>query len=129
MIKILYVGLGGFLGSISRYLVAGAAQRLFPATISFPTGTFAVNITGCLIIGLLSGIAETRQIFNPETRILIFVGFLGGFTTFSTFGFETFSLIRDQQYFSAISNILLHVFLGLIAVWLGFILSRYLFGE
>ena len=74
--KILYVGFGGFFGSISRYLMAGAAQRLFPATISFPIGTFAVNITGCLIIGLLSGLVETRQIFNPETRLLIFIELL-----------------------------------------------------
>jgi CrcB protein len=129
MIKILYVGFGGFLGSISRYLLSGAVQKLFPATLSFPTGTFAVNIIGCLAIGFLGSIAETRQVFSAEMRMLLFIGFLGGFTTFSTFGFETFSLLRDQQYVSAISNILLHIIVGIAAVWLGFIFARFVFGE
>lgn len=129
MVKLLFIGLGGFAGSISRYLVAGMVQRLFPAMINFPIGTLIVNISGCLLIGLISGLAEQRQLFNPEMRMLIFVGFLGGFTTFSTFGYESFSLIRDQQYFSTMANILLHVVLGLPAVWLGHIIARFTFGE
>ena len=129
MVKLLYIGLGGFAGSIGRYMVAGLVQRLFPALINFPIGTLAVNISGCLFIGLLSGLAEQRQLFNPEMRMMIFVGFLGGFTTFSTFGFESFSLARDQQYFSTMANIVLHIALGLPAVWLGHIIARYTFGE
>ena len=129
MLKILYVGFGGFLGSISRYVVSGSVQKLFPAAISFPIGTFTVNILGCLIIGFLGSIAEIRQVFSAEGRILLFIGFLGGFTTYSTFGFETFNLIRDQQYFTAISNIFSHIITGIIAVWLGFIIARAIFGE
>jgi fluoride exporter len=129
MIKILYVGFGGFFGSISRYLLSGLVQKLFPATLSLPTGTFAVNMLGCLVIGFLGSIAETRQVFTAEMRMLLFIGFLGGFTTFSTFGFETFNLLRDQQYVSAISNIFLHIIIGITAVWLGFILARFVFGE
>ena len=83
----------------------------------------------CLAIGFLGSIVETRQVFSAEMRMLLFIGFLGGFTTFSTFGFETFSLLRDQQYVSAISNILLHIIVGIVAVWLGFILARFVFGE
>ncbi len=129
MLKILYVGFGGFLGSISRYVVSGSVQKFFPAAISFPIGTFAVNILGCLIIGFLGSIAEIRQVFSAEVRVLLFIGFLGGFTTYSTFGFETFNLIRDQQYVTAISNIILHIITGIIAVWLGFVIARTIFGE
>jgi CrcB protein len=90
----------------------------------FPYGTLAVNIIGCFLIGLLSGISESHQIFSPEMRLLIFVGFLGGFTTFSTFGYEVYTFVHDGQVLSSISNIILHLILGLGSVWIGYIFSR-----
>jgi len=90
----------------------------------FPYGTLTVNIIGCFLIGLVSGISESYQIFSPEMRLLIFVGFLGGFTTFSTFGYEVYAFAHDGQVLSSISNITLHLILGVGSVWIGYILSR-----
>ncbi len=123
MIKIIMVGMGGFAGSICRYLVGEVSQKYFTSSfLLYPT--LIVNIGGCLIIGLLGGLSETRQIFTPEIRALVVVGFLGGFTTFSTFGYETFALARGDQIFLALANLVLHLILGLGAVWLGFSLSK-----
>ncbi|MEJ2545712.1 MAG: fluoride efflux transporter CrcB [Calditrichaceae bacterium] len=123
MIKLLWVGTGGFIGAISRYVVSGLIYRLFGKTW-FPFGTLAVNVLGCLLIGFLSGIAENRQIFSPELRLLVFIGILGGFTTFSTFGYEIFNFARDGQIISSLTNLALHIILGLGAVWLGFTFSK-----
>lgn len=123
MIKLLWVGAGGFIGAISRYVVSGMFYKLFGKTW-FPYGTLAVNVIGCLLIGFLSGIAEDRQVFSPELRLLVFIGILGGFTTFSTFGYEIFSFARDGQFISSLTNLALHIILGLGAVWLGFTFSK-----
>ncbi len=90
----------------------------------FPYGTLAVNIIGCFLIGFLSGLSENKQLFNPETRTLIFIGFLGGFTTFSTFGYEVFNFARDGQILSSISNLVLHFVLGIGGVWFGYSMSK-----
>ena len=124
MIKILMAGLGGFAGSVCRYGVSTLSQRLFHDPF-FPYGTLTVNVIGCLLIGFLSGLAEARQIFSPEIRVLLLVGFLGGFTTFSTFGYEIFAAARDGQFFSALVNLLLHLVLGFGSVWLGFSLTKF----
>jgi len=116
--KLLLVGAGGFIGSILRYLASGYVQQ-WTQTASLPYGTLAVNVLGCLVIGFLSQLAETRGVFTPETRALVFVGVLGGFTTFSTFSNETLNLLRDNQLFSALMNLSAHILLGLGAVWLG----------
>ena len=116
--RLLLVGAGGFLGSILRYLASGWVQQWLQ-TASFPFGTLAVNVLGCLVIGFLSQLADARGVFTPETRALVFVGVLGGFTTFSTFSNETFNLFRDNEVFSALTNLTLQVVLGLGAVWLG----------
>ena len=123
MIKLLWVGAGGFIGAISRYLVSGMFYKLF-GKAWFPYGTLAVNVIGCLLIGFLTGITEDRQIFNPEMRLLVFIGILGGFTTFSTFGYEIFTFARDGQILSSLTNLMLHIILGLGAVWLGFSISK-----
>lgn len=121
--QLLLVGLGGFLGSISRFVMAGACNRFSPA-LGFPVGTLTVNILGCFLIGLLYGLAETRSLLSPDIRIFLFIGVLGGFTTFSTFGFESLALLKDGNILKASANIGLHVFLGLAAVWVGDNLGR-----
>ena len=83
-----------------------------------------VNVLGCFLIGYLSEISETKQLFNPESRMLIFVGLLGGFTTFSTFGYEVFNFVREGQVFSSLSNLILHIVLGIGAVWFGYSMSK-----
>lgn len=125
MLKILMVGMGGFAGAICRYLVYEATLIVYKGSW-LPLGTLTVNISGCFIIGLLGGLSETREIFSPEIRALVFIGFLGGFTTFSSFGFEIFFLIRNGQTGAALVNLGLQIILGLTAVWAGFFLSRFL---
>ncbi|MDH5426970.1 MAG: fluoride efflux transporter CrcB [Nitrospirota bacterium] len=121
--QLLWVGMGGFLGSISRFIMAGAFNRLSPA-IGFPVGTLTVNILGCFLIGLLHGLTETRSLLGPDIRIFLFIGVLGGFTTYSTFAFESLALLKDGAILKASTNIFLHVFVGLAGVWLGDFLSR-----
>lgn len=121
--QLLWVGLGGFLGSVGRFVISGFFNRLSPA-LAFPIGTLAVNILGCFLIGLLHGLAESRNILGTDTRIFLFIGVLGGFTTYSTFGFESLALLKDGAIFKASANIIIHVFVGLAAVWLGDTLGR-----
>ncbi len=125
MIKLLLVGIGGFFGAISRFALGGLVYRLL-ADPWMPYGTLICNLTGCLAIGFFGGLVELRQIWSPQIRILVFIGFLGGFTTFSSLGFETFGLIREGQLLPAFFNIIISCLLGLILVWLGWNLSRLL---
>ncbi|MBT3177570.1 MAG: fluoride efflux transporter CrcB [Desulfobacula sp.] len=125
MIKILMVGVGGAAGSICRYIISDLSHRLFNDPF-FPYGTITVNVAGCFLIGLIGGLSDARQIFTPEIRALILIGFLGGFTTFSTFGYEIFTVARDGQFVSALTNLMLHLILGFGSVWLGFSMSRLL---
>lgn len=118
------VGSGGFLGALARYGLAGLVQRQAPLA-AFPYGTLAVNLVGCFAIGALVGLAESRQLFGPEFRAFAFIGILGGFTTFSTFGYETFAMIRDAAYLRAIANAGVHVIIGLALVWLGYGLATW----
>lgn len=110
------------MGSALRFLVSGWAQRMDPSG-SFPIGTLTVNTVGCLAIGLLAGLAESRSVLGPEARLFVLMGVLGGFTTFSTFGYETLSLLREGAWLPAIGNVGASVFLGLAAVWLGWSLG------
>ena len=79
---------------------------------------------GCLLIGFLSGLAENRSVFGPEVRLFLFIGVLGGFTTFSSFAYETFSLARETENLAAAVNILAQLILGLVGVWFGNVLAR-----
>jgi len=124
MTTILLVGAGGFLGSLFRYFVGTWVHGLFGN--SFPYGTLAVNVVGCLLIGFLGGLADVRELLVPHVRAIVLVGFLGGFTTFSSFGYETTALFRDGQSWAALANIALQLLLGLGAAWLGYNLSRLL---
>ncbi len=118
MRTLLLIGIGGFMGSVLRYLVSGYVQQA-TKSVEFPYGTLAVNLAGCLVIGLLSQLADTRGVFTAETRSLVFVGLLGGFTTFSTFGNETMNLLRSGEGGFGLANAGAHLGLGLGMVWLG----------
>ena len=123
MTKLLLIGLGGALGSIARYLLGGWIQR---GTI--PIETLVINVTGCLAIGFLATLFTGPSALREEYRVAILVGVLGGYTTFSTFGFDTFKLINEHQYWYAALNVLLSNVLGLGAVWLGARLAEHWFG-
>jgi CrcB protein len=112
------VALGGALGSVSRYLLGTWIQSA-SRSIDFPYGTLTVNLIGCFVIGFLSQLAETRGAFTPESRALMFIGVLGGFTTFSSFGNDTMNLLRDGETVNALVNVGANVILGLALVWLG----------
>ncbi len=120
--KLFLSGIGGFIGSSLRYAITGYIQNV-SRSFEFPYGTLAVNLIGCFLIGFLSQLAETRGLFTAETRTLIFIGVLGGFTTFSAFGNETINLWRDGENLLALANIAAHLVLGLGAVWLSRILA------
>jgi CrcB protein len=118
MMNALLIGIVGFIGSILRYLCSGYVQSL-SKSFEFPYGTLAVNVSGCFLIGFLSQLAESYGAFSSQTRAFLFVGILGGFTTFSAFGNETINLLRDREQVLALLNIASNVLLGLTAVWSG----------
>ena len=122
--RTLAVGVGGFLGASARYLLGGAVYRWLPAT--FPWATFLINVTGCFGIGFLAVLAEERMVLGPDARLFLMVGVLGGYTTFSTFGYETIALLRDGSLGAASLNVLGQVVLGLLAVWAGMAAARVL---
>ena len=120
---LLLVASGGALGSALRYVVSESLQVLFPAVI-FPIGTFAVNATGSLLIGLFAGLVEYRDMFGPGARLLLVVGLLGGFTTFSAFSLETLTLLRAGQSLTALANVILQLTVGVAAATAGFAAAR-----
>jgi fluoride exporter len=121
MQQILFVGLGGFVGSVMRYLVVNEVGRHFPG---FPYGTLAVNMIGCFVIAFIGEAAAGRSFLTSDMRLFVFVGILGGFTTFSAFGYETFYFLKTSQFFLASLNVLFQVVLGLLAVYLGYLAGR-----
>ena len=122
LINAAMVGSGGFIGALARYGLSGLVHRQVPFA-TFPYGTMAVNLMGCCAIGVIAGLAESRQLFGPEFRAFALIGLLGGFTTFSTFGYETFAMLRDAEYLRVAANVGVHVILGLALVLLGYALT------
>ncbi len=120
--KIIAVGLGGCIGAVLRYLVSGWTQGM-SGNSTFPVGTLAVNAAGCLVIGYLGGLSDNAGALSAMLRLFLLVGVLGGFTTFSTFGYETMALVRDGQLAGAMVNVFLQVGIGLGAAWGGYALS------
>ncbi len=118
MKQALFVGLGGFLGSIGRYQL-GALVWHHALLWRFPITTFCINVLGCFLIGALSGLAEKYFVFSAEARLFLFTGLLGGFTTFSAFGVEGVNLIRRGEIMIALSYAALSVLCGFTAVWAG----------
>jgi CrcB protein len=125
--KLFLAGIGGFIGSSLRYAVTGYVQT-WSRSIDFPYGTLAVNLIGCFLIGFLSQLAESRGILTAESRTFVFIGILGGFTTFSAFGNETMNLWREGENLLAMANISAHLLLGLGAVWASRALAYQIWG-
>lgn len=120
--KLLILAVAGACGTLARYGMAGVAQRL--GGDWFPWGTFAVNVFGCLLFGLVYALAEDRVLISGQTRFFVLVGFMGAFTTFSTFIFESGDLLRDGQMWRAFANLGGQAALGLTALFVGLVLGR-----
>ena len=125
VVKLLLVGAGGFAGSIVRVLLSNFVQQV--SASSFPFGTLAVNVIGCFVIGFLAQLGEVREIFSADTRAFIFVGILGGFTTYSSFGNETVNLWRGGAGRLALANIVAQLLLGLSGVFIGRLIAARIF--
>ena len=122
MIKLLMIGLGGFLGSISRYGIYMVLDK--PLLASFPFATLSVNVLGSFLLGIIYGLSLHTSAIHPHLRFFLAVGFCGSFTTFSTFALDNMNLLQVSHPFSAIINIVLNVVLCTGAVFLGYYLSR-----
>jgi len=122
MVNIFFIGIGGFLGAISRYGVALWIGQRWGR--NFPLGTFLINISGSFLIGLLMSLFTERFMVNPQWRLLLIVGFLGAYTTFSTFEYETGALVKDGEWLIAMLNVILSVSVGFIALKLGEVIAK-----
>ena len=122
LFRLSIIGTGGFIGAVLRFVVSSWVQTR-SGSIVFPFGTLAVNMIGCLVIGFLTYLVETRSLFSTETRSFVLIGLLGAFTTFSTFGNETMGLIRDSRIDLAALNAGSQVVVGVALVWLGRIIA------
>lgn len=126
MVKLFLIAAGGAIGSLMRYGMQGWVQRLSGSI--FPFGTLAVNITACLAVGMLAGLFAGPHLIREEYRIGLTIGVLGGYSTFSTFGLESFNLANDGEFRLALLNMFLSCALGFVAVWLGYRISERWFG-
>jgi CrcB protein len=122
MLRILLVGLAGLLGTLGRYWLSGAVARRYGE--AFPFGTLAVNLVGCFAAGLLFHIMQERQAFSETARAAVFVGLLGGFTTFSAYGLQTFALLREGRLGLAALNVVASNLLGLLLVFAGYAAAK-----
>lgn len=118
------IGVGGFIGSVARYYSQQIVSKYFPSPL--PYGTLAVNVLGCLIIGLVYGFSEKGNVLSPEWRLFLATGLCGGFTTFSTFSYENLTLLRDGESLFALIYIVSSVVLGLFATYGGFLVTKFI---
>ena len=124
MQKTIYIALAGLVGTLLRYWVSGFVARRYGET--FPWGTMTVKLLGCLVTGAVFFLTEERFLVSPALRAVILIGLLGGFTTFSSYGLQTFTLLRDGELGLAILNVAASNILGLFMVWVGYSLGRVL---
>jgi CrcB protein len=121
-VSYLYIIAGAVAGAPLRYFLGTRVQSTWGS--DFPWGTLLVNVTGCLAIGLAMGLAESRDLLSREARLLLITGFLGSYTTFSAFGWETYALLRSDDILRAVANAAGSVVLGVLAAWVGVTLAR-----
>lgn len=124
MQNIILIGFAGLVGTLGRYWLSGLIARQYGE--SFPWGTIIVNVTGCFLAGAVFYLTEERFLLSPMLRSAILIGLLGGFTTFSSFSLQTFTLLRDGQIGFAGLNFFISNFLGFIMVWAGYSMSKVL---
>lgn len=124
MAQVLAVFIGGGIGATLRYWLGGAVYKFLGT--DFPYGTLLVNVVGCFFIGFFMSVFEDRFTVQPMLRLFLTIGILGGFTTFSTFSFETMALLRDGSYLRGTANVVYSILNGLGATWLGSIIGRLL---
>lgn len=122
MEQLVYIALFGALGCLSRYFLSGWAYQLFGR--GFPYGTLAVNVIGAFLIGLVMEFSIRSALIPPILRIALTIGFLGGFTTFSTFSFETFRLLEEGAFVIAFFNVMVSVVSCLACTWVGIVVAR-----
>jgi CrcB protein len=122
--RILFIAAGGGIGALARYGLSGLVHRVIEA--SYPLGTFVVNVAGCFLFGFVWTIFEDRLLLSGDMRTAILVGFMGSFTTFSTFIFESNQLMRESQFLLAGLNIAGQVIIGFVALYAGMLLARML---
>jgi CrcB protein len=122
LLSLALVAIGGAIGSVSRYVLSTAILRVSGSL--FPLGTFAVNVLGCIAFGAIIGAAEQRFVLTPQARAFLLVGVLGGFTTFSSYAYESFLLTRDGQFAAAALNIVGQVVAGLVGLWAAYVITN-----
>jgi CrcB protein len=122
--KFVLLSIAGAAGTLARYWLGGLLQWLCGTT--FPWGTLAINVVGCLLFGFVWSLADERMLISPQSRIVILTGFMGAFTTFSAFAFETAQLLSDAEWFQAFGNIALENVIGIAAMFLGFAIGRFI---
>lgn len=123
MNQVMLVALGGAIGSVARFKLSGLVLR-YSLDGRFPFPTFTVNIIGCLVIGILAGLASREGFISADMRVLLFTGLVGGFTTFSAFGLETMVLLREGHIGIAAAYVVASIVVGLAVMWLGFELAK-----
>ena len=122
MLRLILIGIAGFAGTLMRYWLSEWIAKRFGET--FPTGTLVVNLIGCFVVGLLFYLMFERYLVSPTVRTVVLIGLLGGFTTFSSFGLQTFTLLREGEVGLALFNVGISNIGGLLMVWAGFSLAR-----
>jgi CrcB protein len=122
MLRLIFIGLAGFAGTLMRYWLSEWVAKRFGET--FPSGTLVVNLIGCFVVGLLFYLMFERYLVSPTVRTVILIGLLGGFTTFSSYGLQTFTLLREGELGLALFNVGLSNIGGLLMVWAGYSIAR-----